>query len=140
MTDDLDTLRLEVATALGFIERNLKYGDGTACEGDVEIIRAELQRLANENADLQLRKEVDIEQSVEDHKWHCDEEDRLRDRAEKVEAELAALKARIAEAPIAQVRRILMWPESDVWTSKIEPSCSLPKEWDNTRVRLVVEE
>ena len=52
MTDDLDTLRPEVAQALGFIERNQKYGDGSVCAGDIDVIRAELLRLNRENAEL----------------------------------------------------------------------------------------
>jgi hypothetical protein len=47
---DIEILRPEVAQALGFIERNQKYGDGSVCAGDIDVIRAELLRLARENA------------------------------------------------------------------------------------------
>lgn len=86
---DLDTLRPEVAQALGFMDRNQKYGDGSVCAGDIDIIRAELLRLTRER----------------DHarQMHAERDEELQDalgRAENAEAELAALKARIAEAPV----------------------------------------
>ena len=129
MMTDLDTLRPEVREAVNVF-------DTLGTNRPWRVIRAELLRLAKENADLlstiELDEQVWVQRDETMHRWI--------ERSRNAEAELAALKARIAEAPIAQVRRILMWPESDVWTSKIEPSCALPKEWDNTRIHLVVEE
>jgi hypothetical protein len=55
-------------------------------------------------------------------------------RAEKAEAELAALKARIAEAPVATL--VISSAAGDltlVWTEN-------PDDWASKRVRLVVEE
>lgn len=72
-----------------YTSRNMK---DPACNHDtlpyIETIRAELLRLDNDNDRL--------------HKVACTQ---LR-RAQKAEAELAALKARIAEAPFASVQRI----------------------------------
>lgn len=68
--NELDKLRPDVSDALRKLNGALWQHE---FQPEWETIRAELVRLANENTYLQLRKEVDIEQSVEDHKWHSDE-------------------------------------------------------------------
>jgi hypothetical protein len=90
MDNELETLRPEVRDSLRILEAH--------CEGpefwltpNVQDIRAELLRLADENNRMRgITETLD----VEGHR-----------RAERAEAELAALKARIANAPRCTLRR-----------------------------------
>ena len=134
MTDDLDTLRPEVREAVAAIDKgNGVFVNGDDCDGGIAwaTARAELLRLADENARLNKIESLATEQRLqmedvelylmdvsqpddEDAPW-CD---RMKSAIEllvqdcndavgqknKAEAELAALKARIAEAPVASVR------------------------------------
>ena len=90
MTDT--TLPSSVTEAFGFLERNIKYGGGTPCIGDVDIIRAHLSRLAEENARL-----------TEANECYLEGFSALTDSKRVAEAERDALKARIATA-----RRVML--------------------------------
>lgn len=83
MASELDNLQPEVLEALHNIE--LAYATEDFDEGDIETIRAELLRLATIEADALIA--LDCE-----HDWQVEHK-----RAEKAEAELAALKERIAK-------------------------------------------
>ena len=106
MTDELDTLRPEVRKIINREDACIKSGDTlvTISRKSWEVIRAELARLADAHATQKA-------QSIHPRAQLLIMLGHANDRAEKAEAELAALKARIAEALIAQVRRILMWTE-----------------------------
>ena len=133
MTDDLGTLRPEVRGAL---ERMIvlcsaanKTGKWMRADCDTVII-AELLRLAKAEFELMLalqdRLGVQDEYAVVAKGW--------QERAERAEAELAALKARIAEAPVATL--VISSAAGDltlVWAEN-------PDDWASKRVRLVVEE
>ena len=85
MANELDNLRPEVRRANSFL-------DSMACSEDeraaVHTIRAELLRLVGDlNAACLSRDTFEA-------KYQC-----MRERAERAEAELAAIKAEIAEAP-----------------------------------------
>ena len=125
MDDDLDTLRPEVRGAV-------EYCDGIfddADNGEWATIRAELLRLADSNATL--------DQALSKHVFRCTE---LQQRAEKSEAELTAIKAKIAEAPTAQLidqgRAVQQWCVRATDGSLL----ALPPALSGKRVRLVVEE
>jgi hypothetical protein len=90
MTDDLSTLPQPVREAV-------EYCDGIfddADNGEWATIRAELLRLARENADL--RSTIDLDEQV----WIQREEtlEGWIKRARKAEVELAKLRARIVDA------------------------------------------
>lgn len=113
----------------------------TVNRDDYDIIRAELLRLVDENETL--------ERAASKHVLRCTElqailgtvlpkECAASGRAEKSEAELAALKARIAEAPIVMplyAGNI----HSDVPMTLVV-TAPVASEWRGKRVRLVVEE
>ena len=85
--NELDTLRPEVADAVSAL-------DETTCMTNPGLkwyatIRAELLRLARNDADARIALDAD-------HDWK-----EMYERAKKAEAELAAVKARIADAPVA---------------------------------------
>lgn len=86
---DLDALRPEVREAVEYMDTG---GVARIAAGGWRIIRAELLRLTDDNARLRDPEGEWINRGALDH-W--------KDRAERAEAELAALKARIAEAPVA---------------------------------------
>lgn len=86
MTDDLEILRPEVHEAVHAID----HGNGVFVDSDDgigaekwRIVRAELLRLARNDADARIALDAD-------HDWK-----EMYERAKKAEAELAALKARI---------------------------------------------
>ena len=91
MTDELDTLRPEVREAINDIDSRLPddYWWTT--------VSTELRRLADECATLKA-------QSIHPRAQLLIMLGHANDRAERAEAELAALKARIAEAPAAVVQ------------------------------------
>lgn len=96
-----------------------------------EIIRAELLRLARENAECRRNERVAIERVQEQ-----------RARAEKAEADVAdhlrAFKA-LSERYRALEARIAAAPRATVFTdAKIY--CDVPKKWIGKPVRLVVDE
>lgn len=89
---DLDTLRPEVRETIAYEERAVEPGDTLMAVRvtNWELLRAELRRLAEEKHGL--REYV--------HAYGV-----AIKRAERAEAELAALKARIAEAEVAELPR-----------------------------------
>lgn len=87
MTDDLDTLRPEVREALNRQDRQEKCDEYCPVCADRKTIRAELLRLVGDlNAACLSRDTFEA-------KYQC-----MRERAERAEAELAAIKARIAQS------------------------------------------
>lgn len=115
MTDDLDNLRPEVREALEVCTRGVdcvSFGDDDA----PQVIRAELLRLTKENARLSGRMCLvcgaandaacpQRDDTFSPCTFDPSPVDAARDflrRATKAEAELAALKARIAEAKTVQ--------------------------------------
>ena len=93
-TDELDKLRPDVREAVDAFDIGARIGMTFGNKG-WNIIRAELLRLAGVEA--QLGEVCSI--------WTRDKESAVRflDRAEKAEAELAALKTRIEEAPVVTI-------------------------------------
>ena len=112
---DLDTLRPEVRDAINRTDMTVEMFDTlvTVNRDDYDIIRAELLLLAQE---LHGTPPIEIyNEAVE--------------RAERAESELAALKARIGEAPVGVVN------VDDRGCEFVSVDFA-----ENTRVRLVVEE
>ena len=90
--NDLDTMRPEVREAIEYLHDAATLGNGTPLDeaAHVRTLCAELLRLVDENKRMRgIIETLDIE----GHR-----------RAEKAEAELAALKARIADAPMGVTR------------------------------------
>ena len=113
---ELETLRPEVAAAI----RTMCGEAGGNRDDAYDVIEVELLRLADENKRMRgIIETLD----VEGHR-----------RAEKAEAELAAVRARIADAPVATLvftgsggDLMLIWAEN-------------PDEWVDKDVRLLVDE
>jgi hypothetical protein len=118
MNDELENLRPEVRDAL--------FNVGKRCDAEVfDTLTAELLRLTDDCARL-----VDCINAQPPTRRS------LIDRAERAEAELAALRAKIADAPITQVTRMAAIGGGGYeWAG-----CRVPDEWNAKRVRLVVEE
>jgi hypothetical protein len=85
---------------------------------EVAIIRAELLRLIGECNSERLRADT-----------YTAKYQAMRERAEREESELAELKRKIAEAPVADVRRRAKMAAVDCG--------GLPIEWDGKRVALL---
>lgn len=167
MTNELDTLRPEVREALVTVFAMLPYGK---VQDKWRVIRAELLRLANENARLNKIESLATEQRLqmedvelylmdvsqpddEDAPW-CD---RMKSAIEllvqdcnyavgqknKAEAELAALKARIAGAPVVACPKTLVHAGNTMQTEFLEYTHErMPggcNSWAGKRVRLLVE-
>lgn len=120
---ELDTLRPEVQEALDEIDDCMRMDIKVVPVGALGVVRTALLRLAKENADLlstiELDEQVWIQRDETMHKWI--------DRARKAEAELAAIKAMIAKAPMVPV----LWHEMDgAWAA-------VPDEMRGQRVALV---
>lgn len=127
MTDDLsalDNLRPEVRDAINRQDRQEKCDEYCPVCEDRATIRAELLRLANENANY--GKSV-VEQYKRGVYWMY--------RAKEAEAELAALKAKIEAAPLTTFRRAMLGTPH-AW---VEEKFACP-EWIGKRVRLMVVE
>lgn len=134
---ELDTLRPEVREAFLYLDRFEN------CPSGWTTIRAELLRLANEN--LEFRKDMaDVMMAIggSDTRLVVGQSPSiqytaavsLRHRADKAEAELAALRARIADAPVATL--VLASSAGDlmlIWAEN-------PDEWVDKDVRLLVDE
>lgn len=117
---DLDALRPEVQEAVDAFDIGARMGMTFGNKG-WNIIRAELLRLADENKRMRgIIETLDIE----GHR-----------RAEKAEAELAALRAKIEGAPLTTFRRAMLGTPH-AW---VEEKFACP-EWIGKCVRLVVEE
>ncbi len=122
--NDLDTLRPEVREAL---DRLVYFLTGTHNHNDFYTIRAELLRLAGIEAYFELHAPPTPAE------WHA-----ANERAEKAEAELAALKARIAEAPVYEIP--VTKPRTETgWAGVVESVKNL-EALRGKRVLLVVEE
>lgn len=126
MTDELDPQRPEVREAVQ--ELDGKAYPGSRTHERWQTIRAELLRLADENAQLRdvlADRDMDREMAAQANK-----------RAAHAEAELAALRGRVAEAPISTC--------GDVHAETMGGCdyCMLqaPPQLSGKRVRLVVEE
>ena len=136
---DLGNLRPEVQEAVVAIDGGngvfVNSDDGIGSE-KWEVARAELLRLAKENADLlstiDLAEQVRVQRDETMHRWIK--------RARNAEPELAALKARIAEAPMAQL--IDQGRATQRWYVRATDGglLALPPTLSGKRVRLVVEE
>ena len=114
---DLDTLRPEVKLAIEWLQRFVVCNPVSSIEtwteyselasGVVETVRAELLRLAADNCGMH--------KALCEHDELCEQLTAMRLRAEKSEAELEALKARMK--PCAQVVggevRALMDPDDE---------------------------
>lgn len=116
--NDLDTLRSEVRKALKRTDVTVEMFDTlvTLNRDEYDLIRTELLHLQREEDRL--------------HKVACNQ---LR-RAQKAEAELAAMKARIADAPTTQVTRMAAIGGGGYeWAG-----CRVPDAWNGKRVRLLL--
>lgn len=114
MNDELEKLRPEVRKAVQELDGKAYPGSQTHTRW--QTIRAELLRLAMIETDALIA--LDCE-----HDWQV-----MRERAERAEAELAALKARIFQGIILDVDDLA------------RGHAGLPSEWRGKRVLLVVEE
>lgn len=128
MTDELDKLRPDVREAVDAFDIGARIGMTFGNKG-WNIIRAELLRLAKENTSRPANTNETIDLMAT---WI--------NRAQNAEAELAALKARIAEAPTAQLidqgRAVQQWCVRATDGNLL----ALPPALSGKRVRLVVDE
>jgi hypothetical protein len=124
MNDETEKLRPEVRRIAGLFNDSLKtrsaFSDGW------RTIRAELLRLADECATLKA-------QSIYPRAELLANFAAANERAEKADAELAALKARIAQAPIAT----LVYGQADMLSVL---SAENADDWAGKTVRLLVVE
>ena len=117
--NELDKLRPEVRDAL----MHIRPSAHRFAINSWNCVRAELLRLAARNAELEAK-------ATRDHDWVSD----LLADNKRAEAELAAIKARIAEAPVATL--VISSAAGDltlVWAEN-------PDDWASKRVRLLVDE
>lgn len=89
MTADLSALPQHVREAAELFDIDAEKGTRYTRHDDWQTIRAELLRLAGENAELHAFRDTLM----------CTEQ-AASERAERAESELAALRKRIAEAPV----------------------------------------
>lgn len=124
MSDDLSTLPEDVQEAVSVADRWAgTYEHGFSAKNEWDTIRAELLRLARENAELHESAMGGYEDG-----WHA-----LRNERGALRTELAKLKARIAEAPVA----MLVHGNGDLL---VAVSAEHPTDWAGKTVRLLVEE
>jgi hypothetical protein len=136
MTDDLSTLPQPAREAVEICDRDLPFyterpSDHWSEPSAWYKVRAELLRLVAENEALRSKCNVLMSGST-----------RHLGRAERVEAELAALRARIAEAPVASVQRVSDYMggiERQYVCYESDSIIDIPA-LHNKRVRLVVED
>ena len=116
---NLDNLRPEVREAVEYCDSIFNDADN----GEWATIRAELFRLAARNAELEAK-------ATRDHDWVSD----LLVENKKAEAELAALKAKIAKAPRGMAHKSLA--PSTVIVSELDDD---PSDFGGVYMRLLVE-
>lgn len=124
MTDNLSMLPEDVQGAVSVADQWAgTYEHGFSAKNEWDTIRAELLRLARENAELHNSALGGYEDG-----WHA-----LRNERDALKAELAKLKARIAEAPEAT----LSHGNGELL---VAVSAENPTDWAGKTVRLLVED
>lgn len=118
-----DTLPQEVAEAIASIDKGSVFVDGDDCAGDNKwgTVRAHLHRLAEENA--RLREQFEHEKDERFKVIHAAHREVVN--RQRVDAELAKIRKRIAEAPIGMVDAEMVMPvgsrlfQESMWDKRV---------------------